>query len=132
MALRPAQEASIVVCSTCRFSAQRHSDDRGNTGGAVLHGHIVEVAQDRGGDVAVESMACFFACARHCTVHLRAPGKMAYVLGGFTPSRAAAEAIVTFFEHYLASEDGEVAYRLWPDGVKGHFITRTPPPGTLG
>ena len=74
-------------------------------------------------------MACLFACADHCTVHLRAPGKVGYVLGRFQGDEESARAILDYAVHYAASDHGRVAYSLWPEGIKGHFITRTPPPG---
>lgn len=79
--------------------------------------------------VAVQDMPCLFACQEACTVHLRAPGKVGYVLGRFTPDVDAARAILDYAVHYAASAEGQVAYRDWPAGVKGHFITRTPPAG---
>ncbi|MGF1454836.1 MAG: DUF1636 domain-containing protein [Alphaproteobacteria bacterium] len=125
------QEASIVVCETCRFSVERQADPLGRRGGALMADALRMAALARGGTILVESMPCLFACARFCTVHLRAPGKMTYVLGDFAPGREAADAILDFFEHYLDSEHGMVDYRLWPDGIKGHFITRSPPIGWI-
>ncbi len=125
------QDASIVVCDTCRFTTDRPVDDTGRRGGALMLDAVRLAALARGGTILVESMPCLFACARHCTVHLRAQGKVTYVLGDFAPSREAAEAIVDFFTHYLDSDDGVVDYRLWPEGVKGHFITRSPPLGWI-
>ena len=74
-------------------------------------------------------MPCLFACSRHCTVHIRAPGKIGYVLGDFTPDAPAAQAILAYAAHHAASAEGQVRYADWPEGVKGHFITRTPPEG---
>lgn len=79
--------------------------------------------------VAVQEMPCLFACADHCTIHLRAPGKVGYVLGRFTADEAAARAILDYAVLYADSAVGQVPFRQWPAGVKGHFITRTPPPG---
>lgn len=79
--------------------------------------------------VPVEEMPCLFSCSRHCSIHLRAPGKIGYVLGDFQPTEEAAAAIAAFFELYRQSEFGSVPYREWPEGVKGHFIVRVPPPG---
>ena len=79
--------------------------------------------------IAVQEMACLFACQDHCTVHLRAPGKVSYVLGRFNPDEDAARAILDYAVHHAASEEGQVRYADWPEGVKGHFITRTPPEG---
>ncbi len=113
------------VCNTCRFSVDAKEDDAGRRGGAVL----AEALKQLDGDAAVEEIACLFGCSRHCTVHLRAPGKMGYVLGDFTPTEDSAQAILTFFRLYRDSEFGVVPYAQWPAGVKGHFIVRMPPEG---
>ena len=42
---------------------------------------------------------------------------------------ADAQALVAFFRLYRDSEEGRVPFRQWPEGVKGHFIVRLPPPG---
>ena len=60
---------------------------------------------------------------------LRAPGKVGYVLGRFAPDEDAATALLDYAVHYAESEHGRVPFKQWPKGVKGHFITRTPPPG---
>ena len=79
--------------------------------------------------IAIQEMACLFACQRHCAIHIRAPGRIGYVLGDFAPDADAARAILEFAKRHAASEEGVVACGQWPDGVKGHFITRTPPEG---
>lgn len=122
---------SIVVCNTCRFDAENRDGPDGRRGGAHFVAAVRRAAARRDclPAVAVEEMPCLFACSRHCTVHLRAPGKLGYVLGGFAPDDAAAEALLDFFLLYRDSAAGQVPFRLWPEGVKGHFIVRTPPPG---
>ena len=42
---------------------------------------------------------------------------------------AAARAILDYAVHHAASADGEVRFEDWPEGVKGHFLVRTPPAG---
>ena len=79
--------------------------------------------------IAIEEMPCLFACTEHCTVHLRTPGKMGYVLGRFTPDQEAARAILDYALAYTESAEGSVPYGCWPGGVKGHFIVRIPPEG---
>ena len=49
--------------------------------------------------------------------------------GRFAPDEDAAAAILDCAVHYAQSEHGRVPFNDWPQGVKGHFITRTPPPG---
>jgi len=122
---------AVVVCDTCRHSAGQRSDAAGMTGGArlaeVLRG--LRDADARYAAIAIQPMPCLFACQDHCTVHLRAPGKVGYVLGRFTPDAAAARAILDYALAYAESVHGRVAYADWPDGVKGHFIVRIPPAG---
>lgn len=122
---------AVVACNTCRHSADAREDGAGVRGGARLVAALraVKDGDPRYAEVAVQEMPCLFACTDHCTVHLRAPDKVGYVLGRFEPSEESARAILDYAVHYAESEHGRVAYSLWPEGVKGHFITRTPPPG---
>lgn len=129
--LKPASNASIVVCSTCRLTETDRADAEGKRGGERLAEMVRAEAAKRPEPIAIEDMPCLFACSHWCTVHLRAEGKISYVLGGFQPTEEAANAILDYFEHYIASEHGVVPYRDWPEGVKGHFITRSPPAGKL-
>lgn len=125
--------AAVVVCSTCRFSAAAREAEGGQRGGALLAEALraVQAEDPELAGVAVQEMPCLFACKRHCTVHIRAPGKVGYVLGDFAPDREAARAILEYAARHAASNEGVVPYAQWPEGVKGHFITRTPPEGYL-
>jgi len=128
--LRDADDATaVVVCNTCRFSAEERETPDGVRGGALLASALREAATGLG--VAIQEMPCLFNCTQHCSIHLRAPGKIGYVLGRFEPTAEAAQAIVDYAVAYAASEEGVVPYRQWPEGVKGHFIVRVPPAGKL-
>ncbi|ABI75664.1 conserved hypothetical protein [Hyphomonas neptunium ATCC 15444] len=129
--LKPASDAAIVVCSTCRLTETGRENEEGKSGGALLAEAIRAEAARRPESIAIEDMPCLFACQRWCAVHLRAEGKISYVLGDFKPTAEAAAAILDYFQHYLASEQGVVPYKNWPEGVKGHFITRSPPSGKV-
>jgi len=122
---------SVVVCSTCRLSADAREDEGGRRGGALLAEAMREVqaADPALAGVEVQEMSCLFACQRHCAVHIRAPGRVGYVLGDFTPGKAAARAVLEYAMLHAQSEEGSVPYGQWPQEVKGHFITRTPPEG---
>lgn len=122
---------AIVACNTCRHSADAREDGAGMRGGAQLVAALrsVQESDARYAGIAVQEMPCLFACAEFCTVHLRAPGKVGYVLGRFAPDAEAATALLDYAVEYAASEHGRVPFKQWPQGVKGHFITRTPPPG---
>jgi predicted metal-binding protein len=122
---------AIVACNTCRHSADTREDAAGIRGGAQLVTALrsVQESDPRYAGVAVQEMPCLFACSDFCTVHLRARAKVGYVLGRFTPDEESARAILDYAVHYAASEHGRVPFKNWPQGVKGHFITRTPPQG---
>ena len=132
MKLIPVDNApAVVVCNTCRFSKEERDDPAGRRGGALLFDALVAArAEDPAfADVAVQAMPCLFACTEFCTVHLRGPGKVGYVMGRFAADAAAARAILEYAAHFAASDTGQVPFKQWPAGVKGHFITRTPPEG---
>ena len=122
---------AVVVCNTCRYSREARDDTTGVRGGARLVEALnkVKAADPRYAGIAVQEMPCLFACQDHCTVHLRAPDKVGYVMGRFQGDAESARAILDYAVHYAASAHGRVPFSLWPEGVKGHFITRTPPAG---
>lgn len=123
---------SIVVCSTCKYKADEPLTPAGERGGAALFQHVKQAAEDlQTSSISVEPMACLFACSQHCTVHLRAAGKVGYVLSNFEPTPEAATALVEFAQYYDQSPEGVVPYKLWPEGVKGHFLVRVPPQGMI-
>lgn len=132
--LRPAARGpAVIACNTCRHSGEAREGEDGMRGGARLAGHLRALAarEPAYAGIAVEEMACLFACKDFCTVHVRAPGKVGYVLGRFAPDEAAARAILDYAVHHAASAEGRVAYADWPEGVKGHFLVRVPPEGYL-
>lgn len=122
---------AIVVCNSCRFSKEAREDPAGRRGGALLAEALTAArdADPRYAGIAIQQMPCLFACNDHCTVHLRAPDKLGYVLGRFAPDADAADAILEYAAHYAASTHGRVPFGQWPQGVKGHFIVRVPPAG---
>lgn len=122
---------AVVACSTCRFSSTTQTDENGLRGGARLTEALnkVKASDARYDGVSVQSMPCLFACKDYCTIHLRAPGKVSYVMGRFTADEDAARAILDYAALYAESEHGRVPFSQWPEGVKGHFITRSPPEG---
>jgi predicted metal-binding protein len=132
--LRAADDGpAVVVCNTCKLSAEERETPDGVRGGALLAAALREIAaQDPASSgVAIQEMPCLFNCTQHCSIHLRAPGKIGYVLGRFEPTAEAARAILDYAMAYAASDEGVVPYRQWPEGVKGHFIVRLPPAGKL-
>ncbi len=67
-------------------------------------------------------------CTHGCNVAVQAEGKLGYTHRPFRARRAeAAEAILAWARLHAESASGQVPYRLWPQAVKGHFVTRHPP-----
>ena len=52
---------------------------------------------------------------------------MTYVLGRFDGTEEDARALVEYATLYGQNEKGVVPFRQWPQGVKGHFVSRVPP-----
>lgn len=114
----------ITICDTCKredWDENTQSETHGEALAALIEDTPVE------GDVQTRRVSCLMGCTHGCNVAIQAPGKLSYTLGRFEPSSDAAEAIVAYAELHAASESGQVPYRQWPQGVKGHFVTRHPP-----
>lgn len=115
---------TIFVCDTCNYSTEAKTREDGKTGGEILAEFIEAGA---GEELTVKRQSCLMGCDRHCNVALSAPEKLDYVLGKFEPDEASAEAIIEYARLHAKSETGQVPYREWPEGVKGHFVARIPP-----
>lgn len=118
---------SLVVCTTCRFSTEESFGPDGRSGGETLISHLEDVLRERElTDLKVARQKCLWSCKRHCNVWMRDTARFSYLAGDFEPTREAAEAIVEWFELHGESEFGTVRFKQWPDGMRGHFITRMP------
>jgi predicted metal-binding protein len=117
-------ETWITICDTCKRPEWQAEDGR-PTDGVVLAGLIEPLAAARG--VATRRVSCTMGCERACNVLVQARGKLSYSLGQFAPLAEDAAAIVDYAVLHRDSETGQVPFRQWPQGVKGHFISRQPP-----
>src|SRR5262249_46527835 len=119
---------SIVFCITCRYSAETQIGPDGRTGGESLASAMEALLAERGRtDVRIGRQACLWSCTRHWNVLMRDTRRYSYLAGNFIPGREAAEAILAWFDLHGASPTGEVPFRIWPQAMRGHFITRIPP-----
>ncbi len=115
---------TIFVCDTCKYSAEeKYLGEK--TGGEMLAEHVEAVAEGKE-TVRVKRVSCTMGCERHCNASVTAPGKLTYVIGKFEPTRDSAEAIVEYAQLHAAAETGQVPFKQWPQGVKGHFVARIP------
>lgn len=117
---------AVVLCTTCRFSAQDKTGPDGRSGGMMMVAHMREAIAARGLALPVQTQACLWNCKRHCSVILRDDERFTYMTGDHEPSREQAEAILDWFVAHGETETGEVPFRLWPERMRGHFIARLP------
>lgn len=113
----------ITVCDTCKRDDWQ--DTQGQTDGEALADLVEQAAQ--GTDLRVRRVSCLMGCDRSCNIAVQAKGKLCYSLGMFEPNQDDADAIVAWAELHANTSTGQVPYRDWPEGVKGHFVTRHPP-----
>ncbi|MGR3456101.1 DUF1636 family protein [Pseudooceanicola sp.] len=114
----------ITICDTCKREdwAERGASE---SDGARLAALVEPLA--KGAGIPTRRVSCLMGCTHGCNVAIQASGKLAYTLGRFEPVEEAAEAIVAYAALHAKTETGQVPFRQWPQGVKGHFVTRHPP-----
>ncbi len=114
----------ITICDTCRYAGQEGADLRRTDGE-----RLAELLERRAAGTAVKTrrVSCLMGCAHGCNLTVQAAGKISYVIGRFAPEADAADAIIRYAELHARSESGQVPYRQWPEGIKGHFIARLQP-----
>ncbi len=116
--------ATLIVCETCGYDAQQPDAVRPGAQLAQVLEHELGARPQPG--LTLRRTRCLMACKRHCAVLLRAPNKIGYVIGDFAPVPESARTLLDYSRHYQQSDSGQVPFRDWPDGIKGHFIARIP------
>lgn len=114
----------ITICDTCK------RDDYDASSGAPTDGECLADAVERlaaNSNVKTRRVSCTMGCERACNVIVQAEGKMSYSLGKFEASDESAAALLEYAGMHSESETGQVPFRQWPAGVKGHFISRHVP-----
>ena len=114
----------ITICDTCKrddWSADTHDRTHGEDLAELIEQHA------EGRNVKTRRVSCLMGCTHGCNVAVQAEGKLNYTLGRFEPTEEAATAVIDYAEMHAQSDNGRVPFREWPQGVKGHFVTRHPP-----
>lgn len=115
----------ITICDTCKREGWETSGMERTDGEALAD--LIEAAAAGIDGVATRRVSCTMGCERACNVIVQGAGKIGYSLGKFEPTEADAQAIVDYASQHAASETGQVPFREWPQGVKGHFVSRHVP-----
>lgn len=123
---------SITVCTTCKFAPDTAVDTEGQSGGQRLAAALEDGVAACPDIATIVRHECLWACTQPCAVLIQSPGRTGYLAGRFAPNAASARALLDWADAYGQSEDGAVRYRLWPEGMKGHFIARIPQADTEG
>ena len=118
----------LVLCTTCKYSAESKLGPDGRTGGETLIAAMRTVlAKHERVDVDVIEQVCLWNCTRPCSVVMQDDERFSYITGGNTPDEEQAEAILQWFDAHGATQDGVVPFKQWPQKMRGHFIARIPP-----
>lgn len=112
----------ITICETCK--REGWDAESGRTDGAAFAARIEAAAGD---DIRTRRVSCTMGCERACNVIVQAPGKIGYSLGKFEGTEDDAQALVDYARMHRDSQTGQVPFREWPQGVKGHFVSRHVP-----
>jgi predicted metal-binding protein len=115
----------ITICDTCKRPGWEETAMEQTDGEALAE--LIERAAASQPLVMTRRVSCTMGCERACNVVVQGAGKIGYSLGKFAPVEEDAEAIVTYAAAHAESETGQVPFRQWPQGVKGHFVSRQVP-----
>jgi predicted metal-binding protein len=115
----------ITICDTCKRTGWEETGMQKTDGEALAE--MVEIEAAGTDDVKTRRVSCTMGCDRACNITVQASGKINYSLGTFEATSDDAVAIVEYAAKHAASENGQVPYREWPQGVKGHFVSRHQP-----
>jgi len=115
----------ITICDTCKREGWAESGMEKTDGEALAE--LIESAAAARSDVRTRRVSCLMGCSHGCNIAIQGQGKLNYTLGRFEPEAESADAIVEYAAKHAQSDNGQVPYREWPVGVKGHFVTRHPP-----
>lgn len=113
-------DVTLSVCETCGYDAERPTADRpGATLAALFESSSVP-------GIRVERTRCLMSCERPCALALQCHQKYSYVLCDLPADNTTVEALAAFSERYASSSDGTVAWKNWPEVIKGRFAARIP------
>jgi predicted metal-binding protein len=115
----------ITICDTCKRTGWEETGMQKTDGEALAE--MIEVAAAGADGVKTRRVSCTMGCDRACNITVQASDKINYSLGTFEATTDDAVAIVEYAAKHAASENGQVPYREWPQGVKGHFVSRHQP-----
>jgi predicted metal-binding protein len=115
---------TLFVCETCGYDSGK--PDAVRPGELFARALEQQLAEQPLPQFELKRIKCLMACKRSCNVHLRAPGKLGYVIGDFNADAESAGTLLDYCGKYQLSETGQVPFSTWPQGIKGKFVARVP------
>jgi len=119
----------LTICTTCKFARDQAYDANGRTGGEILRDKLIQMQDERETSLRIVGHECLWACKHSCAVLLEDEKRTGYLAGYFGPEDEDAAAILDWCEAHDRTNDGNVPFIEWPQGMRGHFIARIPGKG---
>ncbi|WP_299133051.1 DUF1636 family protein [uncultured Amaricoccus sp.] len=120
----PAEEVTVLVCSSCRLADAPAAEPRPGT---LLVADARKAAEGTG--ITVREVACLGNCRGGLTAAVFRSGCWAYVFGGLGPGSGAD--LVAGARLFAGSGDGFMPFRARPEALKRGLIARIPHPDIL-
>lgn len=104
-------QATLFVCSLCRFSAAEPSREDVSGGQQLIHQLQAEL-ETRNLEEAIhlQPVRCMAACSQPCNVTLAAPDKLTFILSGLPPTDSVSP-LLEFCQQYTDCPGGKIPYR---------------------
>jgi predicted metal-binding protein len=122
---RRLQKGTLVVCSSCRASREARRDSNGRSGGSLFADSLTQALIDHPcrNLLRVHEIPCFLACEHHCIAYFRRERGAGCLMGGFSPSRRDAVALLDCLARYLDDTEGEPHDVRWPEGLSDRVLS---------
>jgi predicted metal-binding protein len=114
----------LFVCKSCNV----HSDDldHKNVEGAILLNQLLDLHQDwvHQNELEIHPVGCLWTCSSPCAIAFSSTNKATYL---FTKVPAtAADALLQFSQLYLASKDGNIPWKQFPEVLQSAEVAKIP------
>ncbi|ASC71764.1 hypothetical protein XM38_027180 [Halomicronema hongdechloris C2206] len=116
----------LFICKSCNAkSEQEHTSDPSDGTKLLNQLQILHQTWPHQADLEIREVGCLWTCSSPCAVAFSAPDKATYL---FTqvPATESAKALLKFGEHYLASNDGTIPWKHFPEALQSASIAKIP------
>jgi predicted metal-binding protein len=115
----------LFVCKSCNST---HSGETNyeKSEGATLLNQVKTLYQEHSysDELDIQVVGCLWTCDRPCAVAFSAPDKATYLFTKVPSTEA--EALLQFGQHYLASDDGDIPWKQFPEVLQSAEVAKIP------